>query len=138
MKEQSIILLIFPISFSVYILIVRDMVNKSLAGRCNRGIKLKIFSALSLCPTSNGRQLRPKQFENMKGSLMISCALALCSIAFTGMSQHADKISIRQNDLILQADSLMANYKFEKALELLSQGDSLNTDILLRIGQCNT
>src|SRR5437868_2072471 len=39
--------------------------------------------------------------------------------------------------IISKADSLVANYQFEKALEVLSQGDTLITEVLLRIGNCN-
>ncbi len=41
-----------------------------------------------------------------------------------------------QDNLIKRADSLISNYKFEKALEVLTTGDSLDQDVLLRIGQC--
>ena len=42
-----------------------------------------------------------------------------------------------QSALIAQADSLMANFQFEKALNILQKSDSVNQDILLRLGQCN-
>jgi len=65
--------------------------------------------------------------------------LILCfsSLAFVATSQSTDSIFHLQTKLIIEADSLIRNYKFEKALNLLAKGDTLNIDILLRIGQCN-
>lgn len=37
-----------------------------------------------------------------------------------------------------KADSLTANYQFEKALDVLSKGDTLNISILLRLGNCHS
>lgn len=73
----------------------------------------------------------------MKRLLFIACSLALCSITFNGISQHHDSVAIGQEELIERADSLMANYKFEEALNVLARGDSSNLGILLRVGQCN-
>src|SRR5687768_3040666 len=73
----------------------------------------------------------------MKGHLIVACSLVLCSITFTGISQNHDSVAIAQEELIERADSLMANYKFEEALNVLTQGDTSHLGILLRVGQCN-
>jgi tetratricopeptide (TPR) repeat protein len=73
----------------------------------------------------------------MKNHLIILFSLSFGSLAITAMSQGTNSIANAQNELIIRADSMMANYKFEEALNLLTKGDSLNTSILLRIGQCN-
>src|SRR6267378_6395621 len=58
--------------------------------------------------------------------------------AFALEAQTFDSAQIARQQLIRQSDSLMNNYQFEKALGLLNNmSDSLNTNVLLRIGQCN-
>ncbi len=69
-----------------------------------------------------------------KNSILL---IVLCSLWITAVSQNIDTIANEQDDIIYQADSLMANYKFERALIILAKGDSLDKDILLRIGRCN-
>jgi tetratricopeptide (TPR) repeat protein len=63
--------------------------------------------------------------------------LIFCCLAKSGSSQHSDQIEHPQHALIAQADSLMTNFQFEKALGILQGADSVDKEILLRIGQCN-
>ena len=73
----------------------------------------------------------------MKCHSIIYLTLAFCSLAFSAMPQSTTSVDNAQSELIKRADSLMVNYKFENALSVLTKGDSMNRDILLRIGQCN-
>lgn len=73
----------------------------------------------------------------MKNYLIVSITLTFCSVTICSISQNTDSIANAQVDLLMRADSLMSNYKFENALIILSKGDSLQKDVLLRIGQCN-
>src|SRR3981189_3675031 len=61
---------------------------------------------------------------------------ALFSVV-TLTAHDIDSTDVVQHKLIVRADSLMANYQFEKALIILMKCDSLNAGILLRVGQCN-
>jgi len=63
---------------------------------------------------------------------------SFCSLTFIAKSQVSDSVDYAHIKLISEADSLIANYKFEKALNLLAKGDTLIIDILLRIGQCHS
>jgi tetratricopeptide (TPR) repeat protein len=66
-------------------------------------------------------------------SILFTALLTCMSTAAVSQSVGVDNPAA----LILKADSLIANYQFEKALVVLLKGDSVNTEILLRIGQCN-
>jgi tetratricopeptide (TPR) repeat protein len=74
---------------------------------------------------------------------MQSCKMLFCSLVFkfiliTCHAQNIDSIFSKQRDsIIVEAESLIAKYKFQKALDILARGDSLDMEILLRIGQCN-
>lgn len=68
---------------------------------------------------------------------LIILFLAFCSLSRQGSSQHSDAIEQSQSVLIAQADSLMTNFQFEKALNILQKADSVDKEILLRLGQCN-
>jgi tetratricopeptide (TPR) repeat protein len=59
-----------------------------------------------------------------------------CCFAVAASAQHMDSAAIAHHKFIQRADSLIANYQFEKALTVLAGCDSLNTNVLLRIGQC--
>lgn len=63
--------------------------------------------------------------------------LVFCCLAKSGSAQHSDQVEHSQRALIAQADSLMTNFQFEKALNILQRADSVDKDILLRLGQCN-
>ena len=65
-----------------------------------------------------------------------SFILFFCSLTMAE-AQKTDSIMNEQRLLIHRVDSLVASYKFEKALDILAKGDSMNVEILLRIGQCN-
>jgi tetratricopeptide (TPR) repeat protein len=71
----------------------------------------------------------------MKHPLIIFCTFLICAVSTR--AQDVESIGNPQNELIRRADSLIANYKFENALNILSKGDSMNVEILHRIGQCN-
>ena len=73
----------------------------------------------------------------MKDRLNIFGVLSLSFLAITATSQNFDSLASTQRELVRRADSLMANYKFEGALKVLTKTDSVQTDILLRIGQCH-
>ena len=66
----------------------------------------------------------------MKNLLFILTAI-LCNLATSGFAQNID-----QRILLDKADSLISNYQFEKAVDILAAGDGLSVDILLRRGQC--
>jgi tetratricopeptide (TPR) repeat protein len=74
---------------------------------------------------------------------MQNCKILFCSILFrfaliTCSAQNIDSISNKQRDsIVVEAETLMANYKFQKALDILAKADSTDIAILLRIGQCN-
>lgn len=68
-------------------------------------------------------------------------SLVVLFSSFNAQSQNGDSASISRYQMLQEVDSLMAVYKFERALDLLDilvQQDSLNIGILLRLGQCNT
>jgi tetratricopeptide (TPR) repeat protein len=52
-------------------------------------------------------------------------------------AQTIDTAAFARVSLIEQVDSLMVNYQFEKALNVLHKSDSGDIDILVRMGQCN-
>lgn len=64
-------------------------------------------------------------------------ALGFATVSFEAGAQTSDSLAQTQINLIRTADSLIASYKFESALNLLSKGDSLDKDLLLRIGHCH-
>ena len=63
--------------------------------------------------------------------------LAFCFVAISAIAQRDNGLTFSQEKLINRADSLINRYKFQQALDVLAKGDSLNTDILSLIGQCN-
>ena len=68
----------------------------------------------------------------------IICALLFGFVLIPGYCQKMDStFSERRNSIIAQADSLMERYKFQNALDVLSSSDSLDVDVLLRIGECH-
>ena len=68
----------------------------------------------------------------MKYTLIFLLSLLAVSVH----AQNVDNTITGQHNMIQKADSLMANYQFEKALTILAYGDSLSANVLLRIGQC--
>ena len=72
----------------------------------------------------------------MKNNLLSSLVAVLNATCILVNSQNPDTVSATQSRLILKADSLMSNYKFEQALETLAGGSNMSIDILSRIGQC--
>ena len=77
----------------------------------------------------------PKFSEMKPGSIVL--LLIFYSISQTATSQHAYTIGKSHDALIAQADSLIENFQFERALSVLQKTDSIDKDILLRVGQCN-
>jgi tetratricopeptide (TPR) repeat protein len=73
----------------------------------------------------------------MKRYSVIILVLIFCCTSIPGISQNVDAFDNPQKELIQRADSLISKYQFETALSILIEGDSLNIDVLLRIGQCN-
>src|SRR5688572_15525326 len=72
----------------------------------------------------------------MKNCLSISCTIAWCLFALVSLAQDMNALN-SESALLARADSLVANYKFDDAVHVLADGDSLNINILLRFGQCN-
>jgi tetratricopeptide (TPR) repeat protein len=64
---------------------------------------------------------------------LLCCTFLLWSIV--AFSQSLDNSN--SGELIRRADSLIVKYKFENALSLLAKGDTMNIEVLQRIGQCN-
>src|SRR6266850_4264962 len=61
-----------------------------------------------------------------------------CFCAFATAAQAMDSALFARRQLMQRSDSLMSNYQFEKALNLLNSiSDTLDANVLLRIGQCN-
>jgi tetratricopeptide (TPR) repeat protein len=66
-------------------------------------------------------------------STVIGCFCVVAAAAQTMDSAWVARLQVMQ-----RSDSLMSNYQFEKALNLLTTlNDSLDINLLLRIGQCN-
>lgn len=64
-------------------------------------------------------------------------SVACYSLTISTFAQHVDTVAHAQDQLITRVDSLMAKYKFQRALNILTNGDSLDKNIQLRIGECH-
>lgn len=75
-----------------------------------------------------------------KNNLTASSLFPMLMLVFILCGFHTygqDSTDTKQHlELLHQADSLMASYKFEKALQILATSDVEDLAILLRIGQC--
>ena len=69
----------------------------------------------------------------MKPGLII----LLLVFSLIGYAQNAEKIETSPRTIIERADSCIESFQFEKALSILQEADSLDKEVLLRIGQCN-
>lgn len=74
----------------------------------------------------------------MKILVVVFCTLFIGFTTSPVQSQQSDRLTEAQSELVGRADAFIANYQFEKALDLLASGDSLDIGILLRIGQCKS
>jgi len=74
--------------------------------------------------------------SNSKLRLASAAFGCFCAVATSG--QTIDSAMFARQRLIQRSDSLMSTYQFEKALSLLNtMSDTLDANVLLRIGQCN-
>ena len=62
--------------------------------------------------------------------------LAFCALVRLGSAQEIATVEQSNNAVLAKADSLIAAFQFEKALGILQSADSVDKDILLRLGQC--
>lgn len=85
--------------------------------------------------------VRRKRFFNGKKFVMKARSIIVfsifCSVSWQAISQQPEPVRSTNSALISHADSLMASYQFEKALSVLQLADTLDKEILLRLGQCN-
>jgi tetratricopeptide (TPR) repeat protein len=73
----------------------------------------------------------------MKNHLRTSCLVVLCLFVTSTLAQQLEGRIDADHTLLTRVDSLIASYQFEEAQVVLSMGDSLDVQVLLRIGLCH-